>query len=278
MVKIVTDSGSDITPELARELDIAVVPLYLAFGEKTYRDGVDISADEFYARLVNEHVHPTTSAPSPGDFASVYRELAADNDEIISIHISKKLSATYDAALGGKEQLAGTKCRIEVVDSQSVTTGLGLIVIAAAQAAARGSSLKQVLEVVQKATRQVRLVGLLDTLRYLAKGGRLGKAASLLGAMLNVKALLILKDGEIHPLGVVRTLEKGLDRLCESARAMTDIQDVGLGYSTPTDGLQKLAERLRSLLPHIHPRVLRIGPALGVHGGPGALILALRGE
>ncbi len=278
MVKIVTDSGSDITPELARELDIAVVPLYLAFGEKTYRDGVDISADEFYARLVNEPVHPTTSAPSPGDFASVYRELAADNNEIISIHISKKLSATYDAALQGKGQLAGTKCRIEVVDSQSVTTGLGLIVIAAAQAAARGSSLKQVLEVVQKATRQVRLVGLLDTLRYLAKGGRLGKAASLLGAMLNVKALLILKDGEIHPLGVVRTLEKGLDRLCESARAITDIQDVGLGYSTPTDGLQKLAERLRNLLPHVHPRVLRIGPALGVHGGPGALILALRGE
>ncbi len=278
MVKIVTDSGSDITPELARELDIAVVPLYLAFGEKTYRDGVDISADEFYARLVNEHVHPTTSAPSPGDFASIYRELAADNDEIISIHISKKLSATYDAALQGKEQLADTKCRIEVVDSQSVTTGLGLIVIAAAQAAARGSSLKQVLEVVQKATRQVRLVGLLDTLRYLAKGGRLGRAASLLGVMINVKALLILKDGEIHPLGVVRTLEKGLDRLCESARAITGIQDVGLGYSTPTDGLQKLAERLRNLLPHIHPRVLRIGPALGVHGGPGALILALRGE
>jgi len=276
MVKIATDSGSDIGPELAQELGITVVPLYVHFGEEVYRDGVDIGADEFYRRLETSPIHPTTSAPSPGDFAKIYEKLAQETDEILAIHVSRKLSATYDAALQGREALAGRKCRIEVVDSQWVTIALGLIATMAAKAAQAGESLQQVLDGVHQAIPQAHLLAFLDTLKYLARGGRIGKAASLLGTALSVKPLLTVREGEAHPAGLARTRGKAIDRLCEFAKSALHVQDLSISHSTTVNEAQTLAERISSFLPQIHLRIARLGPALGVHGGPGALVVALR--
>ena len=133
-VKIVTDSTSDLSPQVAQELGITVVPVYVRFGERVYRDGVDISEDEFYQKLVGSPIHPATSQPSPADFADVYKKLSRQADEIVSIQVTSKLSGTYNSALQGRE-LVKTGCRIEVVDSLSVTMGLGLIAMAAARLA-----------------------------------------------------------------------------------------------------------------------------------------------
>ena len=275
-VKIVTDSSSDINPELAQQLGITVVPLYVRFGEEVYRDGVDMSADDFYYKLETGHVHPTTSAPAPGDFTQVYKKLTQETDEILSIHVSSKLSATYDAALRGKDALDETRCQIEVVDSQWVSMALELITRAAAKAAEAGESLNQVLNSVQQDILQTRLMGLLDTLKYLAKGGRIGKAASLLGTALNVKPLIFVKEGEAHPAGLARTRGKAIDRLSEFVKSSLNIQDLGIAHSTTADETKTLSERIGSFLPKIHPKIAKLGPVLGTHTGPGSLILALR--
>ena len=143
-VRIVTDSTSDLSPQMAEELGITVVPVYVRFGEKVYRDGVDISQDKFYLKLAQSPVYPSTSQPSPSDFADVYSKLSKETGEIVSIHLSSKVSGTYDSALKGRE-LAEAKCHIEVVDSLSVSMGFGLIAMAAARLAKTGEDLHEVL-------------------------------------------------------------------------------------------------------------------------------------
>ena len=173
-VRVVTDSTADLSPALARELGVTVVPVYTRFGEEVYRDGVDISHDEFYRKLAESPFHPATAQPSPGDFADTYRRLARETDEIISIQVTSKLSGTFSSALRGRE-LAQTKCRIEVVDSLSVSMGLGLMVMAAARLSRAGESLQRITDEVKQAITQVHLFGLLDTLRYLIWGGRIAR-------------------------------------------------------------------------------------------------------
>jgi DegV family protein with EDD domain len=274
-VKIVTDSTADLPPQLACELGITVVPAYVYFGNEVYRDRVDISEDEFYQRLLRDPVHPTTEPPTPQDFADVYQKLSQEADEIISIHISSKLSATCNSALRGKE-LMETECPIEVVDSQLVTMGLGLLTLAAAHAARSGKSLPQVVEEVKQAIPGIHLLGLFDTLKYLALGGRIGKAKALLGSVLNVKPMLTMKDGEVEPAGQVRNRAKGIDGLFDFVKDATDIQDLAIVYSTTPDEAQALAERMGSIFAKEQIRLARLGPALGVHGGPGILFVALR--
>ena len=164
-IKIVTDSSSDIPSDLASELGIAIVPLYVTFGKDTYRDGVDIYPDQFYQRLLTDPIHPTTSAASPGDFAEVYDKLSKEADEIISIHVSRKASATWDAAMRGKEMIANTKCRIEVIDSRFVTLALGLVTIAAAKAANAGAGMQSIIDQVNEIIPRIKVYGVLDTLK-----------------------------------------------------------------------------------------------------------------
>ena len=275
-VKIVTDSTSDIALELAQDLGITIVPIYVHFGDKTYRDQVDIATNEFYHKLETGHIHPITSAPSPGDFIKVFKKLAQETNEILSIHLSSKTSGTYNAALLAKEALSSEKCRIEVIDSEFLTMGLGLTVMMAAKAASIGTALQQLVGRVCNAILQNEGMGLFDTLKYLAKGGRIGKAASLLGSVLNVKPLIIMRDGELHPAGLVRTYGKGVDRLCEFVRSALPIQDLAITHSTSPNDAQILAERISSFLPQICPWIARLGPGLGTHTGPGALIVTLR--
>jgi DegV family protein with EDD domain len=274
-VKIVTDSTADLSPQVARELGITVVPVYVRFGERVYRDGVDISEDEFYQKLVESPIHPATSQPSPADFADVYKKLSREVDEIVSIQVTSKLSGTYNSALQGKE-LVKTGCRIEVVDSLSVTMGLGLIAMAAARLAEAGESLPVVMEEIRQCIPRIRLLGVFDTLKYLLRSGRIGKAKALLGSMLNVKPLLTMRDGELFPAGQVRTRSKGIERLFDLVKNALNIQELAIVHSTTPDEAGSLRERVASIFDRGRIHVARLGPALGVHGGPGALIVALR--
>jgi DegV family protein with EDD domain len=277
VVKVVTDSTSDLSPQLAKELGITIVPAYVRFGDKVYRDRVDISEDEFYRRLLLDPIHPTTSQPSPQDFVNVYKELAQVNDGIISIHVTSKLSGIYNSALRGKEVLE-KECHIEVIDSQVVTMGLGQLVIAANTIARSGKSLDQVVEEVKQMIPSIHLLGLLDTLKYLALGGRIGKVEALIGSVLNIKPMLTIKNGELIPAGRVRSRNKGIDKLFDFAKNAIDIQDLSIVYNTTRDEAQALAGRMGAIFPEERIKLARLGPALGVHGGPGILFVALRGR
>jgi DegV family protein with EDD domain len=274
-VKIVTDSSCDLPDQLVQELGITVVPLYVRFGEEIYRERVDISDEEFYQRLEHGPIHPVTIQPGPQDFLEVYRKLSPDADGIVSIHISTKLSGTYNSALMAKEMIE-TGCPIEVVDSLVITTGLGLLDIVAATMAKSGEGLDRVVEEVKHIIPSIRMLCLVDTLKYLLLGGRIGKAKALLGSILNVKPMITLKDGEVVPAGQARTRAKGIDKLFEFAQNAVDIQDLAVTYSTTLDEAQTLAERIGSIFTKEAVKVARMGTTLGVHLGPGALAVALR--
>ncbi|HJX69507.1 MAG TPA: DegV family protein [Dehalococcoidia bacterium] len=274
-IRIVTDSTADLPKQLVEELGITVVPVYLRFGEEVYLDRVDISEDEFYRRLEKTTVHPSTVQPGPQDFLEVYRKLSPKADGIVSIHVSAKLSGTCNSALMAKDML-DTKCPVEVVDSQMVTMGLGLLVIAAATAAKKGESLDKIVKEVKKTIPKIHVLCLFDTLKYLLLGGRIGKAKALLGSILSVKPMITLKDGEIVPAGQVRTRAKGIDKLLEFGQNAKNIQDLAVVHSTTPDEAQNLAKQLGPTFDRKRIRMSRVGPALGVHTGPGALIVAIR--
>ena len=276
-IKIVTDSTSDLPRALADELGIKIVPLYVQFGNMTYRDRVDISEDEFYKRLLTSTVHPTTSQPTPQDFADVYRELSKETDKIVSIHVTSKLSGTYNSALQGKE-LAATKCNINVIDSASVTMGLGMTALAAARLAASGENLQTINDDIKQAIANTHLLGLFDTLKYLLLGGRIGRAKALLGGILNVKPVLTLRDGELHPVGNVRTRIKGVERLTDFVKNALNIQELAVVHTTTPDEADSLKNRFSSLVETSRLHFARLTPALGVHSGPGLLAVVFRNK
>jgi DegV family protein with EDD domain len=276
VVKIVTDSGSDISREQAEDLDVTVVPVYLRFGDVMYRDGVDIDCNEFYQRLMTSQVHPSTAAPSPGDFAGVYEHIGRENTEIVSIHITKEHSAVYDSARAGKEIAAKEGRTIEVVDSGGVTVWQCLVVLAAARAAKEGQDIKGVMEVIRQTTGQLRALAFLDTMKYIIKGGRLSDTIYTIEALLNVRPFLTIKRGQIKPVGMARSRARGIERLHEFIRSSMHIEEIAIAYSTFPDDALELADYTTELFPHVVPHINRIGPALGVHTGPGALIAVLR--
>jgi DegV family protein with EDD domain len=241
-IRIVTDSTADLPTQIVEELGITIVPLYVRFGEKVYRDRVEISEEEFYRRLRHDPVHPNTTQPTPQDFAEVYQRLAPEADGIVSIHLSSKLSGTCNSALQGRKSIE-TKCPVEVIDSQATTSALGMLVIQAAMAARAGKSLSDVVEEVKSTIPDIHILFFVDTLKYLLLGGRIGKAKALLGAILSVKPMLALKGGEILPAGQVRTRSKGIQRLVNFAESAANVDDLAIIYSTTPDEARTLAEQ-----------------------------------
>ncbi len=275
-IKIVTDSTSDLPQELAEELGIKIIPLYVLFGNETYRDRVNITEDEFYEKLLNGPVHPTTSQPSPQDFAELYSELSKDADGIISVHISSKLSGTCNSAYQAREMVK-TKCPIEVIDSNNVSMGLGLVAIRAAELAGSGKDFKQVVEETKLTVSKISVWAMFDTLKYLAKGGRVGKAKALMGSVLNIKPVLAVKDGEMVPATKARSREKGVDLLYDYVSKFEHIEDLAIMYTTTLDEAEALADRMGAKFERDRIKIGRLGPALGVHAGPGTLGVAIRG-
>ena len=274
-VKIITDSLSDITGDLAQELGITVVPLTVLFGHESFLDRITITTDEFYRRLVHGDVWPTTTQPSPGDFVDVYQKLAKETDEILVITLSSKLSGTYQSAKQAESMFEG-KCRIEVIDSEKVAMSLGVIVIAVAKAAQAGAKLDELADLVRKSMPRSHLVAYFDTLKYLAKGGRIGKAQGMLGAMLSVKPILTIKDGEMSPLTRLRSRAAGMDYLYNFAAGFAEIEGLAVEYATTPDDADALVERLRPIYPgRIYTSAL--SPVVGTYAGPGALAVSVLG-
>lgn len=269
-VRIVTDSTSDIPAALAHEMGISVVPLSVIFGDEVYREGIEIGHDLFYDKLVHSRVMPTTSAPSVGDFLAVYEPLLKETDEIVSIHISSKLSATYNNACQAAKQLSDQGARIEVVDSLSVSFGLSFLAQAAARAAGAGAGIEEIRSILDGMIPRLRILVVLDTLEYVRRGGRIGRARAFLGAMLKVKPILSIYDGEVHPEERVRTKALALERLLQIATSYR-IKEAGIGYSTNSQDAEDLKRRMEAMVPGVNISIVRLGPVLGVHGGPGTL-------
>ena len=273
-VKIVTDSLSDITSDLAQELGITVVPLTVFFGHESFLDRVTMTTDEFYHRLTHGNIWPTTTQPPPGDFINVYNRLAKETDEILVIVVSTKLSGTYQSAMQAKSMIE-EKCRIEVVDSLTVAMGLGLIVISAAKAAKAGADLDALADLVRKAMPRSHVTAYFDTLKYLAKGGRIGKAQGLLGAMLSIKPILTVKDGEMSPVTRLRSRAAGMDYLYNSAASYSHIEELAVEHCTTPDEADKLVERLSSVFPKERIYRSTLSPVLGTYAGPDALVVTV---
>jgi len=273
-VRIVTDSTADLPRDVVERLGISVVPLNIHVGEDAFQDGVTISTEGFYSLLTTGHILPKTSAPSSGMFIETYERLAQETHEILSIHISTKLSATYASALVAKQGVE-TPCRIELVDTLSASIGLGLLVVQAATLAQEGAGLDAVLQATRAAISRTQFLGLLDTLEYLHKGGRIGRAAMFLGSMLNVKPILCLRDGVAHPIERVRGRDQGLQRLCELVGSYGPISHLAVAHTTGDTEMEQLATRLGQYFPE--PQILRArcGATLGTYLGPGALCVAL---
>lgn len=272
-VKIVTDTLSDITGDLAKNLDLVIVPLYVRFGDEIFRDRVEISTEEFYRRLVYESTLPSTTQPTPHDFVEVYNKLAKETDEILVITISSKLSGTYQSAMQAKKMIQG-KCRINVVDSLSVAMGQGLIVISTVNAVKKGANLDEATEFAQKTVTRSHLIAYFDTLKYLAKGGRIGKAQGLLGSMLSVKPILMVKDGEMSPLTRVRSLNGGFDYLFSVVANAGKLESLAVEHATTPGDADKLVERFSTIFPKEDIYRSVISPVVGTHAGPNALAVS----
>ncbi|MBI2287842.1 MAG: DegV family protein [Chloroflexi bacterium] len=273
-VKIVTDSLSDITSDIAQGLGITVVPLTVLFGHESFIDRITITTDEFYRRLIQGTVWPTTTQPTPAAFAEVYDKLAGETDEILVITLSKKLSGTYESALNAKN-LVKKKCRIEVIDSQTVAMGLGLIVIAIAKAAKSGAKLEKLVDLLRSAMPRSHVIMYFDTLKYLAKGGRIGKAQGLVGSLLSVKPILTIKDGEVAPLTRMRSQGAGMDYLYNFVAGFPNIEELAVEHSTTPEEADKLVERLVSVLPRERIYRSTVSPVLGTYAGPNALAVTV---
>jgi DegV family protein with EDD domain len=274
-VRVVTDSGADLPSEIILDLGIVVVPLYIYFGEKAYRDGLDMAQDELFERLVSSPIHPTTSQPKPADFAGIYSSLSKDADAIVSIHLPAKVSGTCNAALQAIK-IAEPACEVQVVDSLSLSAGLGLIVMAAARVAKAGGTLPEVLKETHRVIGLTRILGVLDTLGYLLKGGRITRNKALFGTLLKVKPILTMRDGEIVQAGISRSYSKGVGCLFEFVKEYPNLQEVAIAHSTVPEEANALNHHIASIIDEKKIHMFRLGAALGVHGGPGTLLVAVR--
>lgn len=276
-VKIVTDSTSDLTPGMAAELGITVVPLYIHFGEETYRDGVDLSTEDFYRKLVQSKVLPTTSTTSPATFADVYDKLAQETGEILVITLSAKYSETYGVALQGKD-LKQSRARVEVIDSATAIMGLGLLCIAAAKAASAGARLDDVVRLTRRNMQRSDVRMAFDTLEYLKRGGRIGNSQAFMGSILRINPILTIKNGTTEAVARTRSRAKAIEHLYNFALSFSNIEEMAIEDATTPDEVEALAERLSARFPKERIYRAKVSPVVGTHVGPHVLAVAVLGD
>jgi DegV family protein with EDD domain len=276
-VAVVTDSVADLPPQVAEEFGITVVPLVVRFGTDLYRDGLDLSPDQFYGRLKASKALPATSVPPPAAFADAYDRLAEKTSEIAVISLTAKLSATYQVALQAVG-LMKKKCRVEVLDSQWAVMAQGFIAIAAAKAARVGASLDEVLDAARRAMQRVDMCAAFDTLEYLERGGRIGKAQAFLGSLLKVHPIIGMKDGEVRPLARERARPKAIDYLYNFAASFGKVEGLAVEYATDLDEANSLVQKFRSKYPQIPIYLSRTSPVIGTHTGPGLILVSVLGD
>lgn len=276
-VRIVADSTSDLPPALVEELGITIVPANVVIDDVNYRDGIDLTPDDFYSRLVSGSALPTTSQPSVGAFQAAYQELLDQGDELVSIHVSGKLSGTVNSASQAKAAL-GEDSPIEIIDSEAASIAVALVVIEAAELARQSVSREEIVERVRGNLSRTFAAFAVDTLEYLQKGGRIGKAQAFVGSLLSVKPILTLVDGEVHPLERPRNHQRAMRRLVELVREKAPASRLGVIYSTEQEWAAELGDSLSDVLPREQIVTARFGPALGTYVGPRAVGVAIVSE
>ena len=262
---VVTDSTADLPDAWRDRYDIQVVPLKVLFGEETFRDGVDMNNEEFFRRLATSTKLPTTSAPSPGEFAELFSRLARDHDGCISIHIGAQLSATAEAARVGAQSVEGFK--VDVIDSETVTMPMAFLCRIAAECA----TLEEATAAVKERIPNCRVLALLDTLRYIEMGGRVSRAQAMIGTMLDLKPLLLVVNREIKSVDRVRTRSRAIPRMVEFFEGDQPVEHVGVVHAQAPEEAERIAADLRKRHPELEIPVGQIGSVLGTHVGPKAL-------
>jgi DegV family protein with EDD domain len=268
---IVLDSTADFPEAHERFSNWRVVPLYVRFGEQSYRDYVDLGPDEFYSRLADAPEPPRTAAPAPGDFAAVYEELTGRYERVLSLQLAATLSGTFASASTGAEQFDS----VRVIDTGTVSAAITMLALGVQRRLDRGTSDEEVDELVERYRREHRLLFTLDTLEYLARGGRIGRAAAFAGSLLSVKPILSIRDGEVVPLKRVRGTQKALDEF--RAVLVADSADVpslrvGVAHAAAPERLAALESVIREARPQATLEVATsLGAVVGTHAGPGTV-------
>jgi DegV family protein with EDD domain len=249
-----------------------IVPCPVILDGRTYEDGVDLTPADFYRRLISSSGWPTTSQPSVEVFARQYRQLLAGGTAIISLHISSTLSGIYNAACLAAQQFPDSS--IVVIDSRQLSMGLGLLAIEIAMAAARGGELAELTALAREVVTRLRVVGALETLKYVQKGGRISRIVALLGTLLAVKPLFMVRDGVVLPIGRVRTRRVATQRLVEFIADLGPLQALAVIHAAAPDRAQEVLEMLKGIFPQVPIWLSEAGPTIGTHVGPGAIGVA----
>jgi len=275
-VRIVTDSVADLPPDVASALNIDVIPLNVQFGLETFRDQIDLTPDEFYQKLLQSRELPKTSQPPPGAFLEVYQRLLKEDVPVVSIHPTRKISGTYNSALIAWEAL-GSPEQIEVIDCRTGTAAQGLIALEAARAALRGMNRECVSGLVRRMADRVRLFVCLDTLDFLARNGRLGRARVFMASMLRIKPIITLIDGEIAPVDRVRGSGRVIPRLTELCAEFvrTTKAKAAVVHAQAANQARRLRSEMEQKLGITDILVSSMGPAVAANTGPGAIGVAV---
>lgn len=270
-VKIVTDSGADIPKHLVEELDITVVPLTIHFGDEEFKDGVDLDTTQFYSRL-QAGGQPRTTQPSPADFEAAYVKLQDEADAIVSCHLSSELSGTMQSAVLAST-MDSVKVPVHVIDSRSASLGIGMLAIEAARMAKDGASAEDIVQHVQGIVQRQQVFFLVDTLEYLQRNGRIGRASAFVGGLLNIKPLLTIDDGVVAPLERARGRNKARARLVELVASGVGDNKVRMAimHADAAEEAEALAAELRSKVDVDELIVSQLGATIGTHAGPGTL-------
>lgn len=266
-IHIVTDSGSDLRPQTARELGVTVVPLTIRFGDTEHRDGTELSPEDFYAEMAAHDELPSTAAPAPGAFIEAFEAAAeAGADRVLCIDMAGSMSATIDAARNAASEVAD-RIPVHVVDSQSVSGGLQSLIRRAVEAAADGHSVEEIVSMVEERADRTTIFGTFETLENLKKGGRIGGASAFVGTVLKIKPIVEVHHGEVHEAAKQRTRRKALAWIVDQVRAAGALEDLMICEAMAPD-----VDEFRSMFDDGESiEVIRLGPTIGTHGGPGTL-------
>jgi len=276
MIKVLVDSASSITPEMARAMGLYLIPLKVTFGEETFLDGVDLDTQGFYRRLAASPALPVTSQPSAGEFLNCFRELTADGSQVLCIVISHQLSGTLASAEAARDMIPERP--VHIFNSLSVSIGEALMAMVAAQMAQAGQPLEAILAQLERMRAQMRIYFVVDTLEYLQRGGRIGGAAALVGTLLKLKPLLTIRNGRVEPSEKVRTKGRALERMLELLEQEVGTRApvyVGLAHGNCADECTELAGAVRARFNCQQVIQVDTGPIIGTHAGPGVLGVAV---
>jgi DegV family protein with EDD domain len=279
MVKVITDSVSDITPDLAEKWGITVVPLHVHFGTETFDDGVDLKAEEFYHRLERSKSLPTTSTVTSKEMAALFDGLSEDADEILGIYLGTKLSATYEMALKAKEEVKNKSCKIEVIDSRAAIMKQGFLTLEAAKMAKEGKKISEIEPYIRESIPRIHMRGTFDTLEYLRRGGRIGRAQSLIGSILKVNPIVTVEDdGVVGPCGRERNRARAIEYLYNFVLGFKNIKALAVEYGTHRDEAEAFAEKISTVFPREDIILSVTSPVVGTHTGPSIIAVSVWDE